>query len=327
VAVARPGSVPAPPSAGRQGNGSSSTSSSSWLDGERCGDGAGAQAQLDRDAPGAACQEIRPPFDAERLRSSKLVQSDFGGYDARFLGLTIHLGSPRSWQLLFATAPQDLDEALVEARAEGPEAFFEALALATVWRHELRHSHDALFSPASSELFWRRFMLGFYGMQIATLLGFEGEGQVVPILIPKWLRADEATRASWLEGWREYTGEPITVTPALAAAQADPELRAVLRAIVNHSDGLRSLLLGPSSYGQRIQSQHLFEASALLVQVSRHPGSIRPRVGRPVCRGSSERAGRELRPALWSTSTALCVCPAPITRTCRRCPRSSHGRC
>src|SRR5260221_3708 len=85
------------------------------------------------------------------------IQQDFGGFDPKFLGVTIKIASGENWQSV-KSQMEGRDPETEFILAHPPRKAFELLSLATVLSHEFRHFHDFLVSPFGAEIFRSRIM-------------------------------------------------------------------------------------------------------------------------------------------------------------------------
>jgi len=207
---------------------------------------------------------------AVRLRG---MQSDFGGYDPCFLGLTIHLRSDRAVEIALSE-PGDAaaDVGLQQAESEGADALFERLALSSVRIHETRHFHDSLVAPIGAEIFWRRFLITFYGLQLISLVRdlaaeLEKAEWLLPVPLTRWLQADERARSEWTERWCRHFGAGVRVLD-LCDADHDlgPDSARLIDTVNRHSAEMAKIFREDWQVSRDIRSMHVFEASALLAQ-------------------------------------------------------------
>jgi hypothetical protein len=201
------------------------------------------------------------------------MQSDFGGYDPSFLGVTIHLRSDRAVEIALSE-PGDAAAVvgLQQAESEGADALFERLALSSVRIHETRHFHDSLLAPIGAEIFWRRFLITFYGMQLISLVrdlaGRLERGEwLLPVPLTRWLQADERARSEWAERWCRHFGVGVRVLDLCDPGHdLGPDFVQLIDTINRHSAEMAKIFREDLQVSRRIRSMHVFEASALLAQ-------------------------------------------------------------
>src|ERR1043166_2489717 len=78
------------------------------------------------------------------------MQRDFGGFDPSFVGVTLRFENEDAWRRYQA---QNASPTPLSVKGLPPESRFEALSLASVVSHEVRHFHDFLISPYSARVF------------------------------------------------------------------------------------------------------------------------------------------------------------------------------
>jgi hypothetical protein len=217
-------------------------------------------------------------------------QLDYGGFDARFPGITLRIGNPRAgWALDFW---QEQIRAGVNLAPRIPnevldlDAALEEICLVSVLPHELRHFHDFLLSPFSTYVFQRRMMTALHGLQVYAYLYLMRDKQrainCVPVPLQSWMKLDPEERAEVLSslgtGPTGGAWHPPPL-PTLEGQTADfPEGLSVL-ASENFPDALRRLALAilhiigqieshVASYPRPsvLRSWQVFELSAVLVQ-------------------------------------------------------------
>lgn len=127
------------------------------------------------------------------------VQTDFGRFDPKFLGVTLRIGSQRASDVLFGEDPS-----AAELEAQPEDLAFEAIAMKTAFVHEKRHFHDFLLSPFGAFAARRRFVAFMNAAQVLAELHStkvrEGSN-VLPVPLSRWCRLSEAERAKRLMRW------------------------------------------------------------------------------------------------------------------------------
>src|SRR5687768_6984442 len=108
--------------------------------------------------------------------STPEIQADYGGFDPKFLGVTVRFeGSrPWNWHTFMMVHSSEPDKVLAEANAalaKGTAEAFDHVSVGTVLNHELRHFHDFLLSPIGNRIFRLRLMAlinGVFALAIST---------------------------------------------------------------------------------------------------------------------------------------------------------------
>lgn len=220
------------------------------------------------------------------MTAGRGVQADFGGFDPRFLGITIRFGAFESWDRF--RAGRELTEA--ELRESPDPVAFRAMAEATVTAHECRHFHDFLLSPYGQIIFRLKLQAMVSGFQALALLYRRGRAEranCLPVPVSRWCRKPEAERARIVAGWNRARPAPgdrgwapprLPVLPAdlgdiqvPTGAMPDSEeaFAAILVQTIRAYDRVRDHVHNPASQLGRVSLQpwHLMEVSALLVQM------------------------------------------------------------
>lgn len=198
------------------------------------------------------------------------IQSDFGGYDHRFAGVTIQLPKYDHWPLLLASGQADAARVVKVAESKSAANLFEVLSLLTVWPHEVRHFHDALIAPFGSAVFWRRFLITAYGMQfifkVRLDLGDAPGSWILPVPITKWFDARVDERDAWHARWTSHCGRPVEIIPLpQPGSDETSDLARLLSIVRRHSSALKEFFI--DDWGNAAaKSVYITEASALLAQ-------------------------------------------------------------
>jgi hypothetical protein len=215
------------------------------------------------------------------------VQVDFGGFDPRFLGITIRFETLDTWER-FKTAA-DSHNANWLATLPDAEAF-QLMAESTVLEHETRHFHDFLLSPYSQLIFRAKLQATVDGLQAISLLlhlGRQGGANCLPVPVARWCRMslDERKRQvdEWNRGWKRPPVGLGWVPPDLpilpqnlhnvgmfsdVVSPGSNALERLLAATVRAYDRISDLLGKPGALEPPTPYQpwHVMELSALLVQ-------------------------------------------------------------
>ena len=130
-----------------------------------------------------------------------MLQPDYGGFNPRFLGVSMFYDSPRNYNAVYAYLTGD-------EPADSP-ADLHSIVLRSVVDHEVRHYIDFLVSPYSTAVFRLRLMALINGAQ-ALSLAKEIPGDVLPVPLTQWALDDEGRRAATCAEWGELLGEEAT---------------------------------------------------------------------------------------------------------------------
>lgn len=199
------------------------------------------------------------------------IQLDFGGFDPSFIGVSVRFGNARSFDFYKthtkSPSPLPVSEMSHDER-------FEALSIASVLSHEIRHFHDFLLTPYSARVFALRIRMLIYLLQILPEIVKDGPN-CVPVPFATWCSLDEAEREAqlaWLplrvdgERWR-----PVQLPRILKGVPADngPMAQALAK-VLNLREEIRELAYNPAGQGKDalIQPWQIFELPAVFVQMS-----------------------------------------------------------
>lgn len=206
------------------------------------------------------------------------MQLDFGGFDQRFLGISVKVGSQRALDIVGGTSSGASGSTPLTPHGE-----FESIALQTVAVHEARHFHDFLLSPLGAATFrWRLggYINAFGAIVALGLVDVLSGANTLPIPIPAWCRKDDVERRRLVSSW-DAVAQGQAVDPHrvvdLPFVDDSPDLEG--RSGLASRDGpmLQSLVTATSRYYARLreflespvpglQTYHVSEASALLAQ-------------------------------------------------------------
>jgi hypothetical protein len=194
--------------------------------------------------------------------SSYIVQDDYGGFDTRFIGITLRMW-PKTWEILdnFMSPDRDPKEVLSignEALDRGTEQAFETFSIGTVLTHELRHFHDFMLSPFGNRILRLRVLAAINGSQIiGRILNKERE---IPVPLTKWKRLSNTEQTRLTTEWEELLGRSVNFrfTPD------DTNFSEVEKAY----NRIKDLVIGhQNSTPMPYSPAHIFEASAIAVQI------------------------------------------------------------
>jgi hypothetical protein len=196
-----------------------------------------------------------------------LLQTSFGRFDGRFLGVGLHAGDRQAFALLndsiYGRFP---DEAAVWWGAPDAAA---RVALLTTLAHETRHFHDYLLSPIGAASFRQLFFAQHMTKQLVVvwLAGKTLDGATcLPVPIPRWLRLDDAERTAFLERIRAFAPEAESLRPP--GFGPDPLQRLVFD-IAACYERVWELWETPAQIRTLgVTPTHVWEASAILTQMA-----------------------------------------------------------
>jgi hypothetical protein len=216
------------------------------------------------------------------------IQSDLGGFDPRFLGITVRFNTPDEFDRFNA---RNYAFTVAQLEAMSDDQAFCYLAEMTVLAHEARHFHDFLLSSYGQTFFRWKLQAYFNGSQALGLLahGAKSSGaNCLPIPITRWARMDQADRTAQIQQWNRGPKKPpgggnwrpppvpqqpsqfINLPKSGAAIPLDgPDaLPLLLATTIRAYDKASELLNNPDSAKAPtpLQPWHIMEVSALLVQ-------------------------------------------------------------
>ena len=141
------------------------------------------------------------------------VQRDFGGFDSKFLGVSVRIESERFFHILDELATTGAIDPSLVSRSE-PQQGFEAVSAASVITHEARHFHDFLIAPAGAAILALRLLAYLNAIQFLSAMR-DGEiwktANCLPIPLPRWCMKAPEERDTFMgrvNAWRE--SEPAT---------------------------------------------------------------------------------------------------------------------
>lgn len=199
------------------------------------------------------------------------IQLDFGGFDPSFIGVSVRFGNARSFDFYKAYTKS---ASPLPVSQMGHDERFEALSIASVLSHEIRHFHDFLLTPYSARVFALRIRMLIYLLQALPEIVKDGPN-CVPVPFATWCGLDEAEREAqlaWLppradgERWR-----PVQLPRIVKGMPADngPMAQALAKVLTLREE-IRELAYNPAGQGKdaSIQPWHIFELPAVFVQMS-----------------------------------------------------------
>lgn len=211
------------------------------------------------------------------------MATHMGRFDGRFFGPAVHVRSS-----------DDLATLL------GPDSGQRTLAQSGVFAHELRHYYDYLLSPMSSQITTERLDSVLHIADFVRLARASSPGtNALPVPLPKWCKTDKATRRSIVgsaNALRRRLGRPDLSLPDLpvfhqrasfdVAAQAlhgrqmqagaqsgrENEMHRILARLCASYERIERLVrYAPPPEGDPwLQPFHVYEASALITQMTEH---------------------------------------------------------
>ena len=216
------------------------------------------------------------------------VQRDFGGFDSKFLGVSVTIESERFFHILDELATTGEIDPGLASRSE-PQQGFEAVSAASVVTHEARHFHDFLIAPAGAAILALRLLAYLNAIQFLSTMR---DGKIwktancLPIPLPTWCMKAPEERDAFMgrvNAWRESS--PPLVAPELPHIRPDDEplgptrtindpysvdtAAALVRATALQYERLGDLLVPPMTRGldRPFLPMHISELSALLAQL------------------------------------------------------------
>ncbi len=140
------------------------------------------------------------------------VQPDYGGFNPRFLGITLRYDSPENYNDAFryhTDAPDD-----------GAPDDLRSVILRSVGDHEARHYIDFLLSPYSNAVFRLRLMSLVNAAQ-AIATARQISGSVLPIPLTRWAALDDQQREATEAEWTTLLEAPACAVPIPHWTRAD----------------------------------------------------------------------------------------------------------
>jgi hypothetical protein len=214
-------------------------------------------------------------------------QRDFGGFDPKFIGVTLQVDGERSWERLLRLFAGDGTDAAGLESVHDPSERAETILAATALSHELRHFHDFLLAPLGAAVVRARLMAQLNATQF-ILISSSSESwkaaNCIPVPISDWCARSQAERSAYLAGlnsWRGMAKPPLVAPelPVVAPAEevAEPRTRILeldstpelLRAIARAYRQLDSYLAPPdiAISDEPFLPITASELSAILIQI------------------------------------------------------------
>ncbi len=168
--------------------------------------------------------------------AESIVQADFGGFNPRFPGVTVKVGSEAALRAFheYVRAPA--------GRVPAGDSL-EEIALLSVLDHEVRHYHDALLSPYANTVFRLRLQSVISGVQ-AMVIAREVDGELLPVPLARWITTPADARVACVEEWQALLAArssavalPVRTLEELLAA-AEPGVLSIADAAV--ADGFQA---------------------------------------------------------------------------------------
>lgn len=210
------------------------------------------------------------------------MQHDFGGFDPSFIGVSVNFGSQRAWDFFqrWNAAPDPIPVANLPSNEH-----FEALSLASVISHEMRHFHDFLLTPYSAHLFRLRMQsfVNLTELMVPVLRGEATGANCLFVPLPTWCRMDSDRREREVnrlpkrpdqQPWKPVEfpridfGDKKPLKPGLH--RISPEtLEMQIRAANQAHERIHDLTFNPAAVraGNSFQPWEVFEISGILVQL------------------------------------------------------------
>ena len=149
-----------------------------------------------------------------------VLQADYGGFNPRFLGISLFYDSPDSYN---AVRSYLIEEDVPDELADG----LHSIVIRSVLDHEARHYIDFLLSPYSSAVFKLRLMGLVNGVQV--IAGSRNmEGTLLPVPLTRWMMLGETERATVRRDWGEAIGGEVV--PLHIASRTREQLESNLAA-------------------------------------------------------------------------------------------------
>ncbi|MBI3004434.1 MAG: hypothetical protein HYY49_03355 [Ignavibacteriales bacterium] len=195
-------------------------------------------------------------------------QRDFGGFDSKFLGITIRFEDPSLWELYvkcnsIGRNPLDVVKVGNEALRSGTARAFQVFSVVTTLAHEARHFHDSLLSPYGNHLFRIRTNAAINGLQ--SIGSYINGRKILPVPVTRW-KQKTPDELAWLNGyWRKvFKIDEDSTPPRLSGDQL--RLSKQTEAAYNM---IKNLVRNPETdrLPYRFQPAHVFEASGILAQI------------------------------------------------------------
>jgi hypothetical protein len=129
--------------------------------------------------------------------SEPIVQSDFGGFNPRFPGVTIKFES--------GTAFAAFQDFLVCESVPHNEPDLATAVIRSVLDHEVRHYHDFLISPYSAVIFRMRLQAALNGIKALQVMR-NRSGAYLPVPLVRWVTLPLKERIEYAYEWCEIFG-------------------------------------------------------------------------------------------------------------------------
>jgi hypothetical protein len=197
------------------------------------------------------------------------LQNDFGGFDSKFSGICLKFQESKAFDLflLMNNANRDSDKVVrigndALANLENDKVF-ATFAIATTQPHELKHFHDSLLSPYGNHIFRLRVNAAINGMQLASRI--IRNRKIIFVPFSKWKSLPKKDIEETLKRCVLYSQYKNMVEfPSLEEEwevmriETEKMYKIIQNLLLNNEN---------SRLGIPIQPSHIFEASAILVQI------------------------------------------------------------
>ena len=191
------------------------------------------------------------------------LQDDYGGFDTRFIGITLRMW-PKAWELHnhFMAADRDPGQVLQignKALRGSTEEAFEIFSIGTVLIHEMRHFHDFMLSPYGNHILRLRVLAAVNGLPLIAHMG--STVKEIPVPITKWGQLSEADKLIFSGEWQRLLGKDINIKLAVD--------KIAFAEVEKAYDKIKDFVIAPPVSTQiPYHPHHIFEASAIAVQIN-----------------------------------------------------------
>jgi hypothetical protein len=207
------------------------------------------------------------------------IQRDFGGFDPKFLGITLRIANERARELILGGSGARESIQVDEILRQPEEEAFETLSLLTTSSHEHRHFHDFLLAPFGGLVFRRRVTALLNAMHVLAELhspAIRRGSDVLPIPFSKWCEKSAPERSLLSRGWKLDDPEKrILPLPVIDEARREIPHTRFEREMTPESfgehvtltiDQYKFLNKTFESPNPKLLTRHVSEASAIVVQ-------------------------------------------------------------
>jgi hypothetical protein len=213
-----------------------------------------------------------------------MIQTDFGLFDPKFIGATIRIDTPASWEIF-----KNINNISWNDIKDKPQdEIFQILSVISVIDHEIRHFYDFLLSPYCNKIFKLKANILGNGLQLMLPLStLNDNSNCIPVPITKWLRLDDTSRNEIIKEWNQWGSiqsawNPIKIPTIsknikLSTVFTEDFKKTVkselpidlLTAIVEQYELLEELINNTNNFEEKIQIHtfDILELSAILIQI------------------------------------------------------------